>query len=136
MCKFYLPLINKKCYNDASKLSSLEKDFMVMATTDRKLAKELARGDNILEKYIEEAKKVENYDEFLREAYDHEQSSLLAEREIGIEEGREIGKEEGKTSVIMVMLKRGVSIEDICNLTGYRPELIETIAKSLIENEE
>lgn len=135
----YLPKIREECYNEEEEMDSLRRVMMVMATPDRKLAKKLAKGDEILEKYVEEAKRVEETDEILQGAYDHEQMSLEAEREISYSEGIELGFSEGEKSgidigeknVIKSMFIRGTGSEDIHKLTGYPLETIKLIGEEL-----
>ena len=97
--QIYLPLLFKKWYTKGERsMSAFEKMAILMTSTKRREALELAKGDEIMKRYVEEAKKVEKSDDDLREAYDHELSAKQAEREAGYSEGRYIGFEEGRTS--------------------------------------
>jgi len=46
---------------------------------------------------------------------------------IGLKKGETIGLEKGKTEIALKMLKKGVSIEDICDFTGLSKEQIEKL---------
>jgi len=61
--------------------------------------------------YVEEANDAIFLDDDLREAYDHEAESLLAEREIGFDEGHEKGRKEGKIEIATNLLKNGCTVE-------------------------
>jgi predicted transposase YdaD len=47
------------------------------------------------------------------------------------DEWREEGKEEGKEEIVMNMLRRGLDIESICDLTGLSIETIEKLRDRL-----
>lgn len=92
----YLPLMIKKWYDEGTeKMSEFERTILTMISTNHKNALEIARGDEILEKYVDDIKKVEKSDDILKEAYDHELSSLKGMRLAGYESGHEVGYEAG-----------------------------------------
>lgn len=151
----YLPLLFQKWYNEGTeKLEDYEKVMLAMATTNRREALELVKGDDIMEEYVEEAKLAEKSDNFLKEAYDHELSERLAAREEGYDEGHEEGFEEGhdegfeegheeglkagreqgslqtQQKIIQTMFKNGMSINDIHKSTEIPTEEIEMIIKN------
>lgn len=74
----YVPKIKEKMYNEGVKnLSSLERDIMVMSLTNESVAKELAKGDEMMEKYAKETEFVLSDD--LLESYDHFQDMVDGE---------------------------------------------------------
>lgn len=131
--QIYLPILKKKRYNEGMKsLSELEKCILVMVETDRRKVKELALGDKVLERYVEEAKMVEKNDNYLREAYDHEQSMKLAAKEEGYEEGLEKGINQKEEELIRTMYEEGMKEEEISRVTHISLERIQEI---LLNNE-
>ncbi len=123
--------------------------------TNRDEAKELAKGNEVMEEYVRDAKKVEKTDEFLGQAYDHELSMLEAEREEGYSEGRKVGQEEGyfeghkagqeegysvgheegytkrEKEIVQNMVSQSYSFEDIGKVLGISFEEV----KELIDND-
>jgi len=86
----YVPKIYEKYYNEGEKsLNKFERFVIVMTTTDEKLAEELARGDEVMEKYVREAKVTRYSDPDLVEAYDHVEDMIegriMIERELAEE---------------------------------------------------
>ena len=71
---------------------------------------------------------------FLREkAIKDEKSAILGAREEGIEEGRtkgiEEGKKENKQEVAKKLLKRGMTIEEVAEISELEKEEIEKLMK-------
>ncbi len=117
--QIYLPLLLKKRYNKIKEpLSELEKCILVMIETDRKKVKELAHGDMVLEEYMEEAKMAEKNDNYLREAYNHEQAI--------IDNAFEDGAEQERKSVIQKMLSKGFTAQEIADMLDISIEEIES----------
>ncbi len=131
--QIYLPILMKKRYNKEETLSELEKSILVMIETDREKVKELATGDKILERYMEEAKMVEKNDNYLREAYDHEQAIIDTAKELGFEEGMKQGLKNGvkqtQKKMIEKMLKKGMMLEEIQNIFDFDNDEIRKIMK-------
>lgn len=126
--QIYLPKLIKKWYTEGTKrMSELEKTILVMVLPNRKEAQELAEGDEILEKYVEEVKTVEKDDEFLKESYDHELSGKLAALKSGYDEGYYDGIKE----VITNMLMEGMKVEEIHNCTNIPLDTINKIKKEV-----
>ncbi|MDR2033011.1 MAG: Rpn family recombination-promoting nuclease/putative transposase, partial [Azoarcus sp.] len=55
------------------------------------------------------------------------EKGFLQGREAGREEGREAGREEGLVSVARNMLKRGSAVEEIVEVTGLSPQVIQSL---------
>lgn len=89
-----------------------------MIETDRKKVKELAHGDMVLEEYMEEAKMAEKNDNYLREAYNHEQAI--------IDNAFEDGAEQERKSVIQKMLSKGFTAQEIADMLDISIEEIES----------
>ncbi len=87
-----------------------------MTSESKNEAEKLARGDKIMEEYIDEAKHAIELDDDLRQAYDHEDERKRSSYEYGREDGIEVGREEGKLDVAKEMKKQGFSLEQICSI--------------------
>jgi predicted transposase/invertase (TIGR01784 family) len=57
--------------------------------------------------------------------------AYLKKKEEWKEEGKEEGREEGKEEMVMNMLRRGLDIESICDLTEFSIETIEKLRDRL-----
>ena len=88
------------------------------------------RGDDeLMNKVADTIQKVNfrpDYRENLR-LLDNEKRLRNAEREAALEEGMEKGLEKGKTEVAKKMKEKGISIEDIMDITGLSKEEIESL---------
>jgi len=93
-------------------LSKVERMILVMTSESKKEAERIAKGDKIMEEYIEEAKHAIELDDDLRQAYDHEEEG----KRISYEYGKEEGREEGKLEIAKEMRKQGFSLEQICSI--------------------
>ncbi len=125
--QIYIPLLKKKWYTFGEEsLDEFEKSLLVMATTERRKALELAKGDSILEEYVKDAKESEQYDNYLKEAYDHELSQIQA----GEMRGEERGRKEERTQA------RKETIETIKELIkdGFDKDIL--VEKFKLTNEE
>ena len=128
----YLPLIYQKWYTKGiESLSVFEKTILTMLLTNRDEAKELAKGNEVMEEYVRDAKKVEKTDEFLGQAYDHELSMLEAEREEGYSKGHEEGYTKREREIVQNMISQNYSFEDIGKVLGISFEKV----KELIDND-
>ncbi len=76
-----------------------------MTSESKNEAEKLARGDKIMEEYIDEAKHAIELDDDLRQAYDHEEEGKRMSYEYGREDGIEVGREAGKLDVAKEMKK-------------------------------
>jgi len=74
------------------------------------------KGDEVMEKYIEEVKYAIELDDDLRQAYDHEEEGKRISYEYGKEEGREEGVEQSNAEIAKEMKKQGFSLEQICSI--------------------
>ena len=136
-----IPLIRKKFYTEgAEKLNELERLIFIMTTTDKREAKKLARRDELMKRYIKEAKQVE--EAVLPYYYDLEVDYKTLFREEGREEGHEEGRKEGRKEEreynqrrLIASAKRlydiGTSLDDIKECLSLSKEEINEV-KSLI----
>ncbi len=119
----YVPKIVEKMYNEGVKsLSEAEKCILVMVLTDKKLVKQLAKGDKIMEEYVEEAEFVRS--DYPLEAYDHEQDWIDGQMEIAKAEGREEGREEAQAerfNVAKNMVNKGIDFNTIVECFHFSP---------------
>ncbi len=133
----FLPLYKKIWYNGGD-VGKFGRTLLAMAETDHKEALRIARGDDQLERYTDEAKKAEKSSNFMK-SYTRERVSLDAERKIGREEGREEGLESGKElgsseerqKFIKNMLEDGISTEVISKYANLSVEEVENIIRQL-----
>ncbi len=116
-----------KMYNGEEELTEVERVLLVMIDIDKSSAFELAKGDDILEEYVNEADNVKNTDESLREAYDHEAEMIASAKEDGYEEGIQDGKKETEIEMVKKMIKVGASTEFIKQCSNLTEEEIEEL---------
>ena len=76
---------------------------------------------------------VEKNDNYLREAYDHEQAIIDTAKELGFEEGMKQGLKNGvkqtQKKMIEKMLKKGMMLEEIQNIFDFDNDEIRKIMK-------
>lgn len=72
----YVPNIIKKCYNDGiESLTDFERFILVLALENNEECFEIAKGDSIMEEYINEATNV-TFDTFFGESYDKAEADI------------------------------------------------------------
>ena len=141
---FYIPAIRNVWYNgDRNKLTEAEKCILAYVEKDISEARKIARGDRIVEDYIEESQAVIEEDDF-QEAYDHDKLNyeygLLIGEERGKEAGIQIGEERGEArgalnkqqeiAKNMLQVKPEIPIELITKTTGLSLEELEKLKSS------
>ena len=99
---FYIPAIRNVWYNgDRNKLTEAEKCILAYVEKDISEARKIARGDKIVEDYIEESQAVIEEDDF-QEAYDHDK--------LNYEYGLLVGEERGEACGIKLGEERGIKL--------------------------
>ena len=93
----FLPLLLKTWYDRSvdTELRDFCKTVLTMYETSKEKALEYARGDKLMEKYLEVSKNVQNEDYGLWRSYDHEQATLESYKIQFLEEGMEKGMKKG-----------------------------------------
>ena len=114
--------------------TKLEKWLWLLAGKEEKI-KMAEKEDFELSKAIEELKRM-NLTETEEEVYEARQkaiwdynSQMLAAKEDGFEKGKEEGLKVGKISIVKKLLKKGMTIEEISEITEIAKEEIEEIKK-------
>ena len=121
--QIYLPNLIEKLYNEGvEKLSEIERLLLVYVISDIDTCRKVSIGDVIMEEFIKEAKDASCDNETLT-SYDKEWETKLW----GREEGREEGIEETKINIVKNMLKKGMEISLISEITDLSEEDIENI---------
>ncbi len=136
----FLPLYKKIWYNGGD-VGKFGRTLLAMAETDHKEALRIARGDDQLERYTDEAKKAEKSSNFMK-SYTRERVSLDAERKIGREEGLKRGREEGREEGLKLgnrkfiknMFEDGLSTEVISKYANLSVREVENIISSFKDN--
>jgi len=118
--QIYVPNINEKWYNEGiESLSEMEKFVLSLAKTDKQEAKNIALGDDFMEKLLNEQVTYSMPND-LRESYDHELAMHDQGRREGLEEGIKQGIEKGSTKkqleIINNMLELKMSKEEITKI--------------------
>ena len=139
----YLPNIHKKRYN-IDELSELEKFILVMCEQNINICKDLAKGNKIMEEYVDDAVYASN-DEVL-DIYDAEVIKQMEMQDMkrqglsegydagrtdgydaGVEHGIETGKREQQLEIAKNMLNKNIDIETIISCTGLSKQEIENL---------
>jgi len=123
----YLPNIRKKLYNK-DELSELEKFILVMCEQNINLSKELGKGNEIMEDFVDDAVYASN-DEVL-DIYDAEvikQMEMQDMKKQGLSEGYDAGERNKQLEIAKNLLNNNVSIDIIINSTGLTKEEISNL---------
>ena len=121
----YLPNIRKKDYNEINKLEQL----LLVFNEDKETSKMIAKGDEIMEEYIEESIDASEDDEIIG-LYDkelHLEKLRLSDIEEAKEEGLKQGIEQSNIKIINNMLDKGLDIDTISRYIGISKEEIEKL---------
>ncbi len=131
----YLPKLLNLCYTmNKEELENVEKYLLTLYSGDYNMVKKMSEGDNVMEDYVREAKKVE-VDNSVMEAYDKEAANrygaLIEGRAEGLAEGREKGLVEGEKKAHIEdakkMLSENLDIELISRITNLSFSEIESL---------
>ena len=125
--QIYIPNIKEKWYTNGIKsLSDLEKYLLLLVETSISESKKLAKGDIIMEDYIEDAID-STQDEWFGEAYDKE----WALKDQGFREGIERGIEQKQNQIVKNLLERNYDLKEIANIVGLTEEKVNEIKEVL-----
>ncbi len=111
-------------------LSQFERSILVMTSKSKKEAEKLAKGDEIMEEYIKDAKNAMTKDKNLRRAYDHEVELAKVAEENGRDKGREEGRRQEKTEIATNLLKCGMTVEFVHENTKLPIDEIKKLKNS------
>ena len=122
-----LPLLQEKCYNKGVKeLTEMERAILTTYETNIEKSKELGKGIEVMEHYIDESVQVRE-DGSLGESYDHEVALMNSGYNSGVEKGIETGIEKRNIEIAKNLLKENIDINTIIKVTGLTKEEIENI---------
>lgn len=142
--QIYIPIIVKKLYNEGiEKLNDFERFIVLITRTKIKDAKIVAKGDELMNEYIKDAKELEKDDILLKGPYDemfkHRSIFFIDGEAKGIEKGRIEGEAKGRTEGLEEGMEKGIEkgklqvakqligkmpIEEVVKLTGLSKESI------------
>ncbi len=128
--QIYIPNLVKKWYTSGVENKSLgERFLLVLALPDIDTTRDIRKGYEIMEEYIDEATRVSNDDNF-RDFYSKEwEIKDLAYDDgkyDGIIEGKAEGRAEEKCKIVKKMLEKKMDINLIMEVTGLSKKEIET----------
>ena len=135
----------KDMYYNKDKLNTFERELALMILDNKKELKEVSEGDDVMDKVNEKICKLSD-DEILQGIYVKEEMDswmkkvdLKYAKEEGIKEGKKEGlkegllkgKKEANMETARKLLKKGMEIKDIIDITGITEKQIEILRKSL-----
>ncbi len=128
-----LAKLQKEDYNKLKK-NEIEYLLYLLVCNNEEELRKIYNGDDLMEKMIDEAKILtDNFDLLLY--YDREKLKKQEEYELGEEAGKEIGFKAGvsqnKKELTINMLKKKMSDELICEITGLSIEDVNELKKEL-----
>ena len=119
----YIPKLMEKVYNEGvESLTKLERYLYFLTIEDEEEAREISKGDKIMEEYMEEAMEVTGSRSF-GESYNKEIANQRQARMDGYEEG-EINR---SREIALSMLKKNIDIDTINECTGLSKEEIKNL---------
>lgn len=129
--QIYVPNLIKKWYTSGiESLTEVERFILTLVEQGIEKAKELGKGDSIMEEYIEESIEV-GEDISFGEAYDKEWALKDQGRREGFDDGMAEGIIQGieqkQVEIVKNMLKENVDISLISKVTGLSKEEIEKL---------
>ena len=118
---------NRMSYNEIIKDKGSIEYYLYLLVNNNKMNLETLYGDDeIMKQVYEDAKKLtSNFDEIL--FYNKEELY----NQVSFEKGEEKGRSDEKKSIVINMLKKGLDISLISEITGFSIEEIKTIQKEL-----
>lgn len=135
----------KDMYYNKDKLNTFERELALMILDNKRELKEVSEGDDVMDKVNEKICKLSD-DEILQGIYVKEEMDswmkkvdLKYAKEEGIKEGKKEGlkegllkgKKEANMETARKLLKKGMEIKDITDITGITKKQIEILRKSL-----
>ena len=127
----------KDMYYNKDKLNTFERELALMILDNKKELKEVSEGDDVMDKVNEKICKLSD-DEILQGIYVKEEMDswmkkvdLKYAKEEGLKEGLLKGKKEANMETARKLLKKGMEIKDIIDITGITEKQIEILRKSL-----
>ena len=127
----FIPLIVKKWY-DKEELDEKEIFTLIVFINDAKVARELAKGDEVYMDFIERSVELAQDEKIIRDIYEENQEEEYREfyRRIGVTEGIEQGQELATQSFIENLFLKGKNEYEISDTLGIP---IDKVKKVLLE---
>lgn len=119
----------KDMYYNKDKLNTFERELALMILDNKKELKEVSEGDDVMDKVNEKICKLSD-DEMLQGIYVKEEMDSWMKK-VDLKYAKEEGKKEANMETARKLLKKGMEIKDITDITGITKEQIEILRKSL-----
>ena len=119
----------KDMYYNKDKLNTFERELALMILDSKKELKEVSEGDDVMDKVNEKICKLSD-DEILQGIYVKEEMDSWMKK-VDLKYAKEEGKKEANMETARKLLKKGMEIKDITDITGITKEQIEILRKSL-----
>ena len=119
----------KDMYYNKDKLNTFERELALMILDDKKELKEVSEGDDVMDKVNEKICKLSD-DEILQGIYVKEEMDAWMKR-LDLKYAKEEGKKEANMETARKLLKKGMEIKDIIDITGITKEQIEVLKRAL-----
>ena len=112
-------------YYNKDKLNTFERELALMILDSKKELKEVSEGDVVMDKVNEKICKLSD-DEILQGIYVKEEMDSWMKK-VDLKYAKEEGKKEANMEIARKLLKMGMEIKDIIDITGITKEQIETL---------
>ena len=119
----------KDMYYNKDKLNTFERELALMILDNKRELKEVSEGDDVMDKVNEKICKLSD-DEILQGIYVKEEMDSWMKK-VDLKYAKEEGKKEANMETARKLLKKGMEIKDITDITGITKEQIEILRKSL-----
>ena len=119
----------KDMYYNKDKLNTFERELALMILDNKRELKEVSEGDDVMDKVNEKICKLSD-DEILQGIYVKEEMDSWMKK-LDLKYAKEEGKKEANMETARKLLKKGMEIKDIIDITGITEEQIEILRKSL-----
>ena len=115
-------------YYNKDKLNTFEMELALMILDNKKELKKVSEGDDVMDKVNEKICKLS--DEILQGIYVKEEMDSWMKK-LDLKYAKEEGKKEANMETARKLLKKGMEIKDIIDITGITEKQIEILRKSL-----
>ncbi len=119
----------KDMYYNKDKLNTFERELALMILDNKRELKEVSECDDVMDKVNEKICKLSD-DEILQGIYVKEEIDSWMKR-LDLKYAKEEGKKEANMETARKLLKKGMKIKDITDITGITKKQIEILRKSL-----
>ena len=123
----------KDTYYNKDKLNTFERELALIILDNKRELKEVSEGDDVMDKVNKKICKLSD-DEILQGIYVKEEMESWMKKvdlKYAKEEGIKEDKKEANMETARKLLKKGMEIKDIIDITGITEKQIEILRKSL-----